>query len=173
MVIYWDPNIAVWQILHLYSVATQSINRALAHTLPTNRHTPNPPPSHAHMHTHTHTPSGHQPRPSPLPRNTEQCGTESWLIRTARHAGIWVLSLIFPSSRWCLLQCKEIPPLGQQTGRGLVLEGRTNKKEKHRVELNIIFMKMGDASWYISSYLLTCVIIVHCSNSPTCRWHPC
>ncbi len=28
MLIYGDPNIAVWQILHLYSPATQSINRA-------------------------------------------------------------------------------------------------------------------------------------------------
>lgn len=43
----------------------------------------------AHTHTDTHTPP-HRPRPSLLPRNTEQYGTESWLIRTARHAGIWV-----------------------------------------------------------------------------------
>lgn len=60
---------------------------------------PPPPPPHTHTHspipqpsllTHTHTTPTRQPRPSPLPRNTEQCGTESWLIRTARHAGIWV-----------------------------------------------------------------------------------
>lgn len=60
MVIYWDPNIAVWQILHLYSVATQSINRALAHTLPTN-----PLPPSSHTNTHTHHPTNHAPPYSP------------------------------------------------------------------------------------------------------------
>lgn len=47
-----------------------------------------PPPSHlkpTHKHTHT---LAHHPCSSPLPRNTELRGTESWLIRTARHAGI-------------------------------------------------------------------------------------
>lgn len=46
MLIYWDPNIAVWQIFHLYSVATQSINSALAHKLPTSPH-----PSFFSLHT--------------------------------------------------------------------------------------------------------------------------
>lgn len=77
------------------------------------------------LHTQTPTPSP-KPRHHPpvLPRITEQCGTQSWLIRTARHA----MSLIFLSSRWRLLQCKEITSLGLQEGWALFW--RNGQKQK-------------------------------------------
>lgn len=44
--------------------------------------------THAHHTLHNTHYTNHAP---PLfPRNTERYGTKSWLIRTARHAGIWV-----------------------------------------------------------------------------------
>ncbi len=62
MLIYGDPNIAVWQILHLYSPATQSINRAFRAGDPLNV------PAH-----------------TPIPWKTEHR-----LIKTGMHAGICV-----------------------------------------------------------------------------------
>lgn len=60
------------------------------------------PPPHTPIRLHTHTHAHTAEEATPLP--TEQCATERRLIRTARHAEIWGLSLIFPSSRWCLLR---------------------------------------------------------------------
>lgn len=61
-----------------------------------------PPHTPIRLHTCTHTHAHTAEEATPLP--TEQCATERRLIRTARHAEFWGLSLIFPSSRWCLLR---------------------------------------------------------------------
>lgn len=121
MVIYWDPNIAVWQILHLYSVATQSINRALAHMLPTNPQTLSP-----HSHTHTTHYTNHAPPLSP----ETQSGVEpkaGWLEQRDMLGSGFVINI-------SLFQM--VPPTmqkdtttGPETGMGLFIggEGQTEK----------------------------------------------
>lgn len=129
MLIYRDPNIAVWQILHLYSASTQSINRALAHMLPRNTH-PHP--------TCTCTRTSHTPPPSLDTRSSVKLKA-GWLeqqdlLRSAFAINILLFQMVPPITR-------EAPATGPADRKGWGMADRTKWLK------SLTFPRRWEARW--------------------------